>query len=441
MRVHREKSGLWPGERLTLDVNANRDQGRFAVNDSRIKILLGFVFLTLFNATTCVPIDPNAGQTNNDNVADDCVKFNLMNSEILTPSVIKLYFQLTTCDVKPKPLADFDTNNFNIQENGVAVSQNESHKDFAPNPQVFQLATVLLLDLSGSIVGTQEKPGSLPALQQAAKAFLNAIDIDKDHTVAIYTFDGRAEIQKVKGFTEITAEDDEETINNRLSELLNGIDLLSSREDEDNSTNLNGAILQGLQLLDVQHTTQDENATLKGALVVFTDGTDQASRVSDREAIQAVEESNHRVYSIGLAGEVDKVHLARIGKDGSLLAEEVIQLESRFKEMADKIRTFANSFYALTYCSPKRLGEHELTISVKNKKGALPHRFNAAGFEGGCTKADFQNNRISFDGTNNNNTGDLLECLTQADCKTNNTCSIGSCYDGYCSYINVCIGD
>lgn len=406
------------------------------MNDSRIKMLLGFVFLTLFNATTCVPIDPNAGQTNPDETA--CGKFDFIDADIFAPSVVKIFFQLKTCD--DQPWEGVKSERFTIKENGETVSV-ESEQDFSKDPKIFQLATILLLDMSGSIVGTFEKPGSLPELQVAARAFLKSIDIGKDHTVAIYTFDGRAEIQMIENFTEIDAGDDEKAIENNLNILLHGIDSLSFHTDEDNSTNLNGAILQSLTLLDKRkEKLKSEETTMNGSLVVFTDGTDQASRVSDAEAIRAVKSSNHRIYSIGLSGEVDRVHLEDIGEDGHPFAENVLELKDAFDEVAIKIKTFSNSFYALTYCSPKRSGKHTLTISLEGASNVINHNFNADNFGGTCSSQQFQN-KASGTQPGSNGDNNTQECLTQSDCQPDDSCSIGVCYDGFCSYFNVCIGD
>lgn len=389
----------------------------------------------MFHATSCTPLDPNAGQTNTDD-ENSCAKFDFIDADVFNPSVVKIFFQLKTCD--DKPWEDVAADRFIIKENDKKVSV-ESEQNFSEDPKIFQLATILLLDMSGSIVGKDRAIGNLPELQFAAKAFLNAIGNNKAHTIAIYTFDGRAEIQMIENFAQITAGDDEKTIENNLNKLLNGIDALSFQTDEDNSTNLNGAILQGLTLLDNRRDSPALNeTTMIGSLVVFTDGTDQASRVSDEEAVRAVKASEHRVYSIGLSGEVNRAHLEDIGQKGHPVAENVLELKDAFDEVASTIKTYANSFYALTYCSPKRSGEHSLTISLEGATDTLNYDFNADNFGGTCTAEQFQNKETDSPPVNNNNSP---ECLVQSDCHPSDNCSIGVCYDGLCSYIDICIGD
>ncbi len=47
----------------------------------------------------------------------------------------------------------------------------------------------------------------------------------------------------------------------------------------------------------------------------------------------------------------------------------------------------AEGHYLLSYCSPKRKGEHELQIEISTEKdhGVLTHRYTADGFTKGCS--------------------------------------------------------
>ena len=343
-------------------------------------IILVLVVFSIIFFTTCGTSESDSGSSDDDNNPGNtsCVSFKLLNSETHQPSVVKLYFQLKTCN--GEPLSGIQPEQFLIKEDDTEVSVYESDQGYAPDPRAFQLATVLLLDMSGSIL----ESGNLPPLQQAAKVFVQTVA--SGQSISIYTFDGRAELQQLVDFTE------------SVSELQNGIDSLSNYEIVDKSTNLNGAVLQGLDILDSRDNSFSSGVLFAGSLAVFTDGTDQAARVSDHKASSEASSSSFNVYTIGLGGEVDRNHLEDVGKDGSYIADDVNTLESVFADAASDIESMAESYYILAYCSPKRAGDHELELSIREFSGSVTYDFDADGFEGGCSPDDFLGESTPPDG-------------------------------------------
>ena len=124
--------------------------------------------------------------------------------------------------------------------------------------------------------------------------------------------------------------------------------------------------------------------------MVFTDGTDQASRYTEKAALGAVKEANANIsfFSIGLGAEIDTQVLSEIGKTFSVFAGNAEELEKTFNDISIKISERANSFYLFEYCSPKRdgSGDNNLAIQVVdgNRQGAVQTKFSAEGFTGGC---------------------------------------------------------
>jgi hypothetical protein len=225
--------------------------------------------------------------------------------------------------------------------------------------------------MSGSIL----ESGSLPDLQAAAIGFVESVVAEQ--TIAIYTFDGRAHMQLLVDFT------------NDIAVLRTAIESLSEYEVVDRSTNLNGAVVEGLDIVDAELGTLDDVDIKGGSLVLFTDGTDQAARVSDEAAIVAASSSPDRIYTIGLGGEIDADTLTVIGKDGRFISDDVQTLHEVFGQAAAAIRGAAQSYYILAYCSPKRSGTHRLELSLEGLTGSTTYDFAADGFEGGCTPDDF----------------------------------------------------
>jgi uncharacterized protein YegL len=283
------------------------------------------------------------------------------------PSVVRLAFRLFCGDenIGGKTAADFT-----ILEDDDAVSAFESELSMVPITASFQLSTALVLDMSGSMIDS----GKLPDLQAAVRTFINTTESDQE--IGVYLFDGREDLETLHSFTT-----DKEA-------LISAVDDLTGYDTVDPSTNLNGAIVRGLSLLDLEEATTTDR-TFGGTLAIFTDGTDQAGRVSNDAAIAAVEASDHSVYSVGLGGEASTEHLSNVGKSGAILAGDVGELSSAFEDLADSIRAQTAGFYVIAYCSPKRAGRHTLEIRLTGTGARAGVEFDADGFDSGCDPSDF----------------------------------------------------
>jgi hypothetical protein len=125
-------------------------------------------------------------------------------------------------------------------------------------------------------------------------------------------------------------------------------------------------------------------------VVIFTDGTDQASRYTQAAAQKKVDDANSNIsfFTIGLGAEIDTQVLTNLGKTFSVFAGNAQDLETTFNDISERVSERANSFYLFEYCSPKRdgSGENNLAIQVKDgsRQGAVQTKFNATGFTGGC---------------------------------------------------------
>jgi hypothetical protein len=123
-----------------------------------------------------------------------------------------------------------------------------------------------------------------------------------------------------------------------------------------------------------------------GTLVVFTDGTDRASRVPLQQTLDAVNASEDSVFAIGVGNEIDDATLSRIGKDGYIRVENTATLQDAFKQIGDRIVRYTRRYYLLSYCSPARAGKHTVTVEAVTKKsrGKVSYAFDAQGFGPGC---------------------------------------------------------
>lgn len=295
----------------------------------------------------------------------------ILDTKAEPPAKVSVTFQVATEAEEPVP--NLPVSAFELFDNGLSDSGFESSKAFQPKPGRFQASVALLLDMSGSITGS----AAFPLLKTAAKAFVDKAFEASGVVVGVWWFDGGSDIVQLVDFSSDPVA------------LKAAIDGLSSSVTRDNSTNLNGAVQLGVGVVEQRmQSAAQTGATQTGALVIFTDGTDQANRVPASAALSAVTETQIAVYTIGLRGEIDENFLTRIGRSGSAFADNSSALLARFSGVGSQIEAMANSFYVLAYCSPRRAGaSNTLTIraTLGERQAQASTTYSAVNFTGGCT--------------------------------------------------------
>lgn len=348
--------------------------------------------LSLFAALSCGPT-PTAE-------APRCLKLSQpAGSDGLTtgkPARVSLFFSIDTCD--GKPVSGLEATAFDISEDGKSVSPFESERSIEPKGQRYQMSSLLLLDLSGS----ELRAGQFPQLEEAVGRYLHAVlqRPGDGQRVALMTFDGRAQPQLLVDYTDNLAALQAGLASLETVQCAANADCAGFADHQtcagwrcvDDSTNLNGAVVQALDSLDAQVALDSGIAWRDGSLVVFTDGTDQAARVTQEAALSRVHTAKAHLFTVGLGGEVDEASLRALGPDGYYPAAQPTQLAQAFEAIATRVTSMANRFYLLEYCSPKRNGLHTLRITATLADGAktplvgdLTGQFDATGFSSGCT--------------------------------------------------------
>ncbi len=315
----------------------------------------------------------------NGNSGGQEVEVELIESKTELPSKIRLFFQVDLGE--EHQFTTLEPSDFEIYEDGSQISNLESQAQIQREPGEFLYSSVLMLDLSGSILNNAD----LPKLKEAATTFIDQTmpregeSLYGTREMAVYWFDGEQSIHPLVPFS------------HDGDSLVSGIESINAEISDDVSTNLNGAVIQGLSVMDtrLQEIRQDSDIATAGSMVLFTDGTDQAGWVSTSAALDSVTKANreHAVFTIGLGGEIDQEVLQSFGKNGFELAEDSLELNSSFVAVAERLEAETNSFYLLEYCSPKRSGQHtlELRAIYENRFGSFQTDFSAEGFSGGCT--------------------------------------------------------
>jgi uncharacterized protein YegL len=339
--------------------------------------------LLLFLSVSCGKDGVNPNDCNTFNHKD--IKISIQEQYTTLPGKVSIFFKVDGEDGNSIP--KLYPENFTIYERGRnddcpnLISNNESSARISPNSQIFVYNTMLVLDLSGSVIGS-----SLTELKEASKSFIDNVmtqgtpdNPDNSFRMGIWWFDGEDVLHPLIGFT------------NDVDVLKTKIDDIRTDISQDPSTDLYGAVIKSTQIAyDKVQEYQVNEILSASSIVIFTDGTDQASRHSYDEMISTVKgaDASIKYFTIGLGDEIDQDVLNGIGTDGTIFADNKEELEAKFKETADLVAGEANSFYLFEYCSPKRDGSgiSEVTVVVEyeGKKGVLQTTFDATGFTSGC---------------------------------------------------------
>lgn len=284
------------------------------------------------------------------------------------PSNVAMFF--TVDDSEGEPVGGLAAESFVIYEDDQRVSPSESQQTIINQEVAAEHFTLLLVDMSGSVTESDW----VPAITAAATEFTAAVEAQQQ--VGVYAFDGSEEIFEMQPFRR-----------NRDTPA-QGVARLGSFQTRDPSTNLNGALVQAAATLTAAMETSQ--APLRfGTIVVFTDGTDRAARVTQSAAVDALEDGDFDVFAIGVGSEIAPEVLGEIGISGYVLIEDTASLTQAFTTIGERIIGQTRRFYLLSYCSPARAGTHEVRVEAHQGElsGDATYTFDATGFGPDCDPA------------------------------------------------------
>ena len=337
-----------------------------------------------------------------------CLKLEEVMTSEVTPAGVRTVFRVAGCD--GAPIADLRTGEVSVLLDGQAL---QSEGDVAPiltQEVEFQLNTLLLLDVSDSIVDNNNLLPMIEAARTAAHAL-----VAQGHRVALYQFAGPPYFGPVQDFTTDVA---------ALDAALDGLATTTGF----GTTDLYGSLEKAAQILAMERPTE---AISSETLVVFTDGTDEAM-VSDAETAQAaIGAADLNVFTVGLGGDVNQAELTAFGVDGFEWAQDAGDLAAAFAAVTQRIADLAHSYYLMAVCSPRVGGEREMTIVVRrgDEAGRLTVSYDADGFDMvGCDPEV-----VAFPCTDRE--CGVVEGFACGECATTELCSdAGRC-------VEACVGD
>ncbi|MCX7798045.1 MAG: VWA domain-containing protein [Melioribacter sp.] len=261
---------------------------------------------------------------------------NLYKVETKVPNYVYILFQVL--DLNGTGVSSLTKEDFEIYEDGELISQTESELLIQKRETIpYKLKTVLMLDNSTSLSNNIEQ------IRNLAKSFIDKITEQQE--ISIYQFSEKPEM-----LCDFTSNKDS---------LIRALDKYKLGYS---TTNLYGAVVKGASLWSDKYTIDE---VVQGMMIIFTDGKDTQGSTTLSQALNAIH--NKMVFTIGLGDEIQPEILQAIGNAGFYPITSISELEYKLNKVQESIVNFANSFYILTYRSPKRGNfNHTLTIRIKN---------------------------------------------------------------------------
>lgn len=271
------------------------------------------------------------------------------------PSYVNILFQVL--DIYGRGVDNLTTDDFELYEDGEQVSQAESNMQIRKKDETpYTLKTVLMLDNSTSV------EDDIDEIRNAAIVFVN--NLDPKQEVAVYKFSEEQVL--VQDFTSNIAV---------LESAINSINVGFP------TTDLYGAVIEGASRWDDIYTADKIE---EGSLILFTDGEDTQGSHELDETLSSIQ--GKKTYTVGLGSEIDPDVLEVLGKNGFYSITNVDALSQTFLTIQDDIKRLTNSFYRMTYTSPKRGNkEHVVLLRIKEniqtgESSYITGYFNSSGF-------------------------------------------------------------
>jgi len=316
--------------------------------------------------------DDDADDDADDDDDDDlCTGFILEQrgtTQICDPAGVRVVFSVADCDGSPVGgITDSDFEVIN-DETGQPF-QSEGGSSTFIEALDFEFYSILVLDLSYSII----ENNCLNDVLNGARTFINAMlenqVEDFQHSIAIYVFGSTEASELVHEFSK-----DVESLYAVIEEL---------REDEGRgSTNLYGAFTKGLDLVE----DEGSGGLIARSLVIMTDGTHETG---DREtmrdyALARLENSDVNSFSIGIRGDYNEQDIRELASspENFFLVDNASDLVDAFEELSELMDAWSRSNYVMGVCSPLEGSNRSLTIQIQRDDlyGELEISYSAVGF-------------------------------------------------------------
>jgi hypothetical protein len=293
------------------------------------------------------------------------LKVKLLDSATDEPANVFVYFSV---DAKTgQPIPDLQSSSFKVYEDGKLIPEKKGRRVLVAPRVVEARFTLVLVDMSGPVVDTEYLPEVVSSLIRMSER-LGRIH----HQFAVSVFDGGDQLAPILGFGGKDARE--------------ALDGMRQYRPQNRTSNLNAAVMQGIQELEKQMAAATAPHKF-GNLVLYTDRADLAHKVSPQDLNAALDRTPADVYVVAAGPGVKREELSAIARTAGFYSSEPKDIAKGFTETIRRIEVASAGRYLISYCTPKRKGEHRLEIVVvtEGDSGKLGRRYSAVGFKDGCT--------------------------------------------------------
>ncbi len=265
------------------------------------------------------------------------------------PSQISIFFQATIGD---KAIPYLKNEDFLIFENGEQISKDISNQKLLKEVPLFE-KNIIAIDISDM------KDDEKNLIASQLLEWLDYIPIDKNREMMVTLFDEN--VYLLQDFTSDRM---------KIAMAIQKIPAVSSNK----VSNLydNYSKLTSLWSDEFSH---EEAKT--GSLILITNGGDKSGKISLENAKKRV--GKKRVYVVGVGENADYENLSQLGVYWR--AKNFRELEISIREIGKEMINYRDSFYLLSYLSPKRGGNnHTLTLKVAGYESQIRAKFDSSRF-------------------------------------------------------------
>lgn len=290
--------------------------------------------------------------------------FPLKLSELTDPRERSAHLRVhfSVLDAEGRAVSDLRTSDFLVRENNTQLDTTESALRIVRSNDPILAPVVLLLDLSRSVV----LAGALERIIESANAVINALVNDQELSILVFADQARV-------LTDFSS--DRAAHRSAVASLV---------EQEGNSTNLFGAMIKGYSLWQdgvtrppiadagvTPPTTAFSPSTEGGAaplvvgmLVAISDGNDTASVATLKDVLAA--RGNKKTLFLRAGQNLDRLIAKQLSTLGVLdITESTTELPEDLAATFLRASQLDEALYVAEYCSPKRAGSHDLSLSLR----------------------------------------------------------------------------